>query len=167
MNKASDAARLADDFVLVHPHPAKNFYEKPQMTKTNQEQWKSQKFNPQSVKSQSSPQCNNFSNVNSVSNFARRPIFGQNYKDGQNMKPVCAHCKREGHTKINCWSLNKRQDKPRPGSVATCVILNEENTVKPRSNYDYETECLYNEKSESQNSRNQNKCFNLPPETQS
>ena len=51
------------------------------------------------------------------------------------MKPVCTHCKREGNTVQKCWALNKRQEKPRPGFVATAVILMEENIVNPNDNF--------------------------------
>ena len=50
------------------------------------------------------------------------------------MKPICAQCKKEGHTKQNCWALQKRQDKPKPVFAATCVVLKEGTTANSKLN---------------------------------
>ena len=44
VNNCTDAARLADDYTLVHPNQARNLYDKQQINESSQRQSKNQKF---------------------------------------------------------------------------------------------------------------------------
>ena len=145
VHKVCEAARLADDFVLVHPYPAKNFYDKPQQNKNNPEQFRNQRFN-----NDKRPRAENFNNIGNVNKPIDRPILGPH------PKPVCAYCKKEGHTRANCWALNKKPDKPKQVFAATCVTIKEKNTVKPKPEVHY----YKKEHDKSLNSRGKNKTSN-------
>ena len=124
VNTVSDVAVLSDDYILVHPHPTRNHYDRPQQNNHRQEQNKTQRYNNYDRR----PQQNNHNNVNNTKFTVSKPVVNQS------MKPICAHCKKEGHIKQNCWALHKRQDKPKPVFAATCVVLKEGTTASPKHN---------------------------------
>ena len=120
--KATEAARLADDFVLLHPYPTRDLRENSQQSQQSRnkpEQFHNQKFN--SDRRNKTDNSNNFRTVNNANDRNVKP-----------MKLVCAHCKKEGHTKQNCFVLNGKPAKPKQVFAATCVTLSREDIFTPK-----------------------------------
>ena len=105
VDNAQTAARLADDYALIHP-----------TVKTYQ----NEKFKYP---------------VKQSSNEHHRQTFSHNNKPSMNTyntkkpneahvntKPYCSHCKKDGHTKQNCWTLNKKANKTKQEFAGCCVV---------------------------------------------
>ena len=97
------AAVLADEYIIIHQH---NRTFQPDKSK----------FKNQYAVVEKNAKC--------TDEYNKQKTDKQTTNSSMQKKPTCSFCKKDGHVRENCWSLQNRQSKEKKNIVLTCIATN-------------------------------------------